>query len=37
MGQLGEKLGVFALATSVVLVIVVLAFAAGFAIGKLLL
>jgi hypothetical protein len=37
MGQLGERLSVFAFATTVVLAIVALAFAAGYVIGKLLL
>jgi hypothetical protein len=37
MGQVGERLSVFALATSVVLAIVGIAFAAGYIIGKLLL
>jgi hypothetical protein len=37
MGQFGERLSVFALATSVVLAVVGIAFAAGYIIGKLLL
>ena len=37
MSQLGERLSVFAFATFVVLVIVAIAFAAGYIIGKLLL
>jgi hypothetical protein len=37
MSRLGETLSVFAVATFVVLTIVVVAFAAGYVIGKLLL
>jgi hypothetical protein len=37
MGRVGERVSVFALATSVVLAIVGLAFVAGYVIGKLLL
>jgi hypothetical protein len=37
MGQLGERLSVFALALVVVLAIVGLAFGAGYLVGKLLL
>lgn len=37
MGQLGERLSVFALAVIVVLAIVGLAFGAGYLVGKLLL
>jgi hypothetical protein len=37
MGQLGEKLSVFAVAVIVVLAIVGLAFGAGYLVGKLLL
>jgi hypothetical protein len=37
MGQLGEKLSVFAVAAVVVLAIVGLAFAAGYLVGRLLL
>jgi len=37
MGQLGERLRVFAVAAIVVLLIVGLAFAAGYIVGKILL
>jgi hypothetical protein len=37
MGKLGEKLSVFAVAAIVVLMIVGLAFAAGYLVGKVLL
>jgi hypothetical protein len=37
MGRVGERVSVFALAASVVLATIALAFAAGFVIGKLLL
>jgi hypothetical protein len=37
MGQLGERLSIFALAVVVVLAIVGLAFGAGYLVGKLLL